>query len=161
MSRQRRAEYLGLDMYAGVDDGTPFGHYARLLAPEFNRIIRWLTRRLEPGERPDGAGYYPTDRQAQAFRLRVAGYNITEIANMMDIDRKTARAHLMGALNKLKRLKGVGMFTVIVEALGPEAGADIMGESNWHWYAEQVRMSVMANRADSPATRQEKKGPTD
>ncbi len=160
MSGKRGDYYIGLDQYAGVDDGTEFGHYARILRPEFERIMRWATRKLEPGELRNGKGYYPTDLQALAFRYRVAGHSVPEIALIMECDQKTVRDHLSGALKKLRKLQGVGLFTVMMEEIGPEAGPELMGQSNWSWFENYARENAMANRTDSPATRKQKKGTT-
>ena len=143
---RRKLEFIGLDNYAGPDDGSRTAHLARLLKPEFQRVCNWLAERHEPGERRDRKGYFPSDRQAQVLSYRVQGYSIMEIARQLDLADQTVRAYLETALRKLKALSGIGMFTVIVEELGSEAGEELVGGSNWHWFEEQVREAVAARQ---------------
>lgn len=70
-----------------------------------------------------------TARQAQVFEMAMNwGLDNYAIGDILNLDESTVRYHLEAAIKKAKKLKHVGVMTVIVETFGWAGLRDLMRE---------------------------------
>ncbi len=70
-----------------------------------------------------------TARQAQVFEMAMNwGLDNVAIGDILNLDESTVRYHLEAAIKKAKKLKHVGVMTVIVETFGWAGLRDLMRE---------------------------------
>jgi len=120
MATKRGRPFIGYDEYAGVIrfdcDDDDLAHIARLMKRDWRKARR--KGRL-------------TDHQIQVMDLLLKGWRVCEVAAILDIEEPTVCQRRECALARIRKVQGIGLFTVLCEELGKPAMAQYLGQSRW------------------------------